>query len=422
MDNDSIHLYTYDAENRVVSMDSGAASYTYGPDGLRIKKVSGGTTTTYVYSGLKVIAEYTGSTPALSKEYIYAGDSLFATVTPGTPENVIYRHMDHLSGRLETNASGGTTRTFGHYPFGETWYENGSNKRKFTTYERDDESQLDYANYRYYMPRLGRFLTPDPVSGDIGTPQSMGRYAYVSGDPVALSDPSGLCGEASGGIKQNPLNPKDTSAQAFLLQSLLLGYDVAFPFAGQSKAGSIFSIFLGSLGFNTTSRRVANSASQTAAADNPPLGTIGASGGEMTNESSSFFRDSVANVAISPGASTGGGNPNTIGFTGSGVKDSFVNGTSQFPADVPFTATPDAGHDIGSIFAQNLSKISDFLKSNKVGQCGTQKVFLPLGAGKPGDQIMLGSGGGDWYLISWTCVKSASSNMWICIVTSIRKL
>jgi hypothetical protein len=37
-------------------------------------------------------------------------------------------------------------RSFGHYPFGETWYETGTaSKCKFTSYERDPESLNDYA-------------------------------------------------------------------------------------------------------------------------------------------------------------------------------------------------------------------------------------------------------------------------------------
>ncbi|MBI2677892.1 MAG: hypothetical protein HYX28_03840 [Candidatus Koribacter versatilis] len=91
----------------------------------------GSTITTYVFSGFKVLAEYTGAAPALSREYIYAGGSLLATLDSScTPA---YRHMDHLSARLETDAGGNVTRTFGQFPYGETWYETGNVSRwKFT--------------------------------------------------------------------------------------------------------------------------------------------------------------------------------------------------------------------------------------------------------------------------------------------------
>jgi hypothetical protein len=41
--------YAYDAETRIVSVNSGAATYYYDADGLRDLKTVGGNTTEYVY-------------------------------------------------------------------------------------------------------------------------------------------------------------------------------------------------------------------------------------------------------------------------------------------------------------------------------------------------------------------------------------
>src|SRR5207248_1064338 len=49
-------------------------------------------------------------------------------------------------------------------------------------------------NARSFIPRLGRFLTSDPIGGDPYNPQSISRYAYVKNDPINLTDPTGLCG------------------------------------------------------------------------------------------------------------------------------------------------------------------------------------------------------------------------------------
>ncbi|MDP9263211.1 MAG: hypothetical protein M3O85_02700, partial [Acidobacteriota bacterium] len=190
--NDTLHTYTYDAENRMTAADAGAtAAYTY-IGALRVKKVASGTTTVYIFNGSKVIAEYVnGAAPAQpTKEYVYAGNKLLATLAGGA---VTYQHPDHLSTRVETDASGASARTFGQYPFGETWYETGTaNKWKFTSYERDAESALDYAVFRSYSSRLGRFMQPDLVAGRILNPQSLNRYTYVLNDPVGLLDPLGL--------------------------------------------------------------------------------------------------------------------------------------------------------------------------------------------------------------------------------------
>jgi len=52
---------------------------------------------------------------------------------------------------------------------------------------------------RYYTFNLGRFMSVDPVGGEVGSSQSWNRYAYVRGNPVNAVDPLGLyetkCGD-----------------------------------------------------------------------------------------------------------------------------------------------------------------------------------------------------------------------------------
>ena len=168
--------------------------YTGGA-GLRVKKEASGSTIIYIFSGTKVMAEYAaGAAPsAPSREYIYAGSQLLATIEGGTTK---YHHSDHLSTRVFTDAAGGKIGERGHYPFGEVWYETGqTNKWKFTSYERDNESTLDYAMFRYDSTRLGRFMTPDPIAGSILDPQTLNRYPYTRNDPINLIDPLGLYGD-----------------------------------------------------------------------------------------------------------------------------------------------------------------------------------------------------------------------------------
>jgi RHS repeat-associated protein len=121
----------------------------------------------------------------------YSGSKLLATIAGAA---VTYHHPDHLSNRVETDASATMTRTFGHLPFGEVWYETGTgDKWKFTSYERDTaESGLDYAMFRYYGSGYARFTSPDRLAGNKGNPQSLNRYAYVLNDPLNAVDPLGL--------------------------------------------------------------------------------------------------------------------------------------------------------------------------------------------------------------------------------------
>lgn len=77
------------------------------------------------------------------------------------------------------------------------------NKWKFTSYERDSESNLDYAINRYNSSRLGRFMSPDLLGGHIGNPQSFNRYSYTLNDPTNLSDPLGLIARGPCGVAGN---------------------------------------------------------------------------------------------------------------------------------------------------------------------------------------------------------------------------
>ncbi len=61
-----------------------------------------------------------------------------------------------------------------------------------TKYEYDPETGLSYAFARYYSPRLGRFLSTDPLGGSVGNLQSHNAYAYTLNNPMNLVDPSGL--------------------------------------------------------------------------------------------------------------------------------------------------------------------------------------------------------------------------------------
>ena len=83
------------------------------------------------------------------------------------------------------------------HPFGEeivrSGYGQDTVREKFATYERDTESDLDFAQARYYSSRLGRFFSIDPgnAEADQEVPQSWNAYAYARNNPLKYGDPSG---------------------------------------------------------------------------------------------------------------------------------------------------------------------------------------------------------------------------------------
>jgi len=127
-----------------------------------------------------------------------------------------YSTGEHLgSPRVITSSSGSVVSRHDYMPFGEELgagtggrttgmgFSNSgdNNRKKFTGYERDNETGLDFAQARYNSSTLGRFASPDPFSGSMSTadPQSFNRYAYVGNNPANAADPTGLERDGPGG-------------------------------------------------------------------------------------------------------------------------------------------------------------------------------------------------------------------------------
>jgi RHS repeat-associated protein len=202
--NDGLHTYQYDAENRLVSVDSGAtAQYGYDHESQRVKKISSGATSQCVWQDSHLIAEYNGSSGGLLTECIYSGERMVAKVANGATS---YFLSDPLGVRLTLDGGGNVVGKQGRLPFGEDFAETSTQeKHHFTTYERDAETGLDYAVNRTYSPNIGRFIQRDPHSYNGGcdsnnpqkfSPQKIHRYSYVENDPLNKVDPLGLMSQS----------------------------------------------------------------------------------------------------------------------------------------------------------------------------------------------------------------------------------
>jgi len=67
-------------------------------------------------------------------------------------------------------------------------------RQKFTGYQRDEETGLDFAEARYYNNQHGRFTTTDPIimrPGRLSDPQQINLYVYVRNSPLMFTDPTG---------------------------------------------------------------------------------------------------------------------------------------------------------------------------------------------------------------------------------------
>lgn len=211
--NDSMHTYAFDGNDKIKSVDSTTTAYLYDGEGRRVKKLLG-ESTRFVYGiGGQLIAEFDGSSGNLKKEYVYGGATLITIEPTAINSNgAQYSTGDHLgSPRVITNSSGSVVSRHDYLPFGEELgagtggrttsmgFSNSgdNNRKKFTGYERDSETGLDFAQARYDSSTQGRFTSPDPfaASATISNPQTFNRYAYCSNNPVNATDPGGLVAE-----------------------------------------------------------------------------------------------------------------------------------------------------------------------------------------------------------------------------------
>lgn len=85
-------------------------------------------------------------------------------------------------------------------------YNGDTVRQKFTGYQKDEESGLDFAEARMYENRHGRFTAVDPLlaSGKSANPQTFNRYVYVLNNSPNSTDPTGLqAGDYAGPVYAN---------------------------------------------------------------------------------------------------------------------------------------------------------------------------------------------------------------------------
>lgn len=211
---DPLYSYTYDAENRITSasgMSGGPYCYTYDGNGLRVVKSNGTSCTSSTVDvlywrnvGGQTIAETDSSgstTDANYHEYVFFAGRRVARSDPSSGIQYYY-FADQIGSTRSvaevtpsnSPADGTVCFSVDYYPYGQEidYSVTCPQNYKFTGYERDVETGLDYAFARYYNDRVSRFMSPDPLGGDVSNPQTLNRYTYVGNNPCNAVDPFGL--------------------------------------------------------------------------------------------------------------------------------------------------------------------------------------------------------------------------------------
>jgi RHS repeat-associated protein len=203
LQNDGTNAYTYDAENRISTIN-GHQVYIYDATGGRVAKLSSSGVLSSVYilgAGGQQITEVNGSGQWEHSDIYTPGGRLLATYTLATSA-YHYNLTDWLgTKRMQTVASGNQEEICTSYPFGDGLSCTGgadATEQHFTGKDRDSESGLDYFGARYLSSNFGRFMTPDWAASPsdvpyakFGDPQSLNLYGYVLNNPNTGIDTDG---------------------------------------------------------------------------------------------------------------------------------------------------------------------------------------------------------------------------------------
>jgi RHS repeat-associated protein len=176
--------FGWDAVNRLVSADTGAAveNYTYDGDDVRVAVDGAG----------QVWDRLTGVPRLLSDDtagYVHVGEQALAEVRPA---GTSWPLADALgSVRTSVDDAGAVTATAAYDAFGAVRAATGPASTFGFTGEQRDASGLTYLRARSYDPTLGRFLSPDTRQPNAPGTQGWNLYGYANANPTTFIDPTG---------------------------------------------------------------------------------------------------------------------------------------------------------------------------------------------------------------------------------------
>jgi RHS repeat-associated protein len=244
--------YTWDAENRLISMTVNSRNpgpqyqltFAYDSKGRRIQKTvsNNGVTsiTTFLYDGWNLIATLSPLSTRQSS-YVWGTDLSGSAQGAGGVGGLLEVTYDGASttnafaaydgnGNVSALVNAGDGTVVGNYeygPFGEVIRNSGpmgkNNPFRFSTKYQDDESDFLYYGYRYYKASTGTWVNRDPKKEKGG----LNLYGFIRNDGVNKCDFLGL----------------DVNDPPTVVNPLQLGYTtVQPPFKGKCGVFYVWSI------------------------------------------------------------------------------------------------------------------------------------------------------------------------------------
>ncbi len=180
------------------STGSELTRYTYDADGSVLVRTTPSETVAYL--GATELRTTDGKAVTATRYYTSAGATVAMRTTGPDGGRLTYLMADpQASTQLNINSLTGAAERRRYTPFGDD--RSGSlpagTDQGFLGKPEDTSTGLSLLGARAYDPKLGRFLSGDPLNFPY-RPQNLSAYSYSHNDPINFSDPTGLCDDPVG--------------------------------------------------------------------------------------------------------------------------------------------------------------------------------------------------------------------------------
>ncbi len=183
--------YDYDLEDRLVSISSqnGGPRFIVNP-----------------HAGLSQYIQKIDQDDSVTS-YVYGIGLIYEENSDG--DVVVYHYDDRGSTIAQSDQFGNVFKRYSYGPYGERVEKPTAEDSPFLFLGMfgvlTDENGLCYMRFRHYSPTLRRFVGPDAFPGDEFNINSLNKFAYGLGNPLAFNDPEGefvniLVGAAAGAV------------------------------------------------------------------------------------------------------------------------------------------------------------------------------------------------------------------------------
>ncbi|WP_437646443.1 RHS repeat domain-containing protein [Sorangium sp. So ce362] len=194
---------------------------------VHLHRVAGEEETAYVDQHLVV------RNGVVATKHLFAGETRLASKIDADwfqRPPVLYYHPDHLgSTQYVTDQDQQLSQHVEYLPSGELWTDQTDSQFQnrqpylFTGKELDLSTGLYHYGARSYEPRLGVWMSPDPIldqymrgapNGGVYDPIHLGLYTYTRNNPLRFVDPTGLAEECVDGGCQSFVGAVDSPEQS----------------------------------------------------------------------------------------------------------------------------------------------------------------------------------------------------------------